>query len=196
MRAFTTEQASRVYPFADISAALRQRKRPGLRDKGKPAPRRQAEGHLPTLPCGGKQGIFRAERRKFPPHRGQSPLWKNPATAHRGGIFGAGDGGRTHTPRELVPKTSASAIPPLPRVWAASPAAFCFPLLLHGEGARGGAFRLIRIYQNRWMPAFICTILSRQKARTTSCSTQRRSSAGDPVLLRVGYNPARNILGM
>src|SRR5699024_2875514 len=32
----TTEQASRVYPFADISAALRQRKRPGLRDKGKP----------------------------------------------------------------------------------------------------------------------------------------------------------------
>src|SRR5699024_2755749 len=38
--------------------------------------RRQAERHLPTFPCGGKQGIFRAKRRKFPPHRGQSPLWK------------------------------------------------------------------------------------------------------------------------
>ncbi len=31
-------------------------------------------------------------------------------------IDGAGDGGRTHTPKELVPKTSASAIPPLPQI--------------------------------------------------------------------------------
>ncbi len=35
---------------------------------------------------------------------------------------GAGDGGRTHTPRELVPKTSASAIPPLPQASAAAAA--------------------------------------------------------------------------
>ena len=48
-------------------------------EQGKPVPRRQGERHLPALLCGGKQGIFRAKRRKFPPHRGQSPLWKNAA---------------------------------------------------------------------------------------------------------------------
>ena len=40
---------------------------------------------------------------------------KNDPKHKLGAIFYAGEGGRTLTPLELVPKTSASAIPPLPR---------------------------------------------------------------------------------
>ena len=39
---------------------------------------------------------------------------KNDPKHELGAIFYAGEGGRTLTPLELVPKTSASAIPPLP----------------------------------------------------------------------------------
>lgn len=39
---------------------------------------------------------------------------KNDLKPELGVIFYAGEGGRTLTPLELVPKTSASAIPPLP----------------------------------------------------------------------------------
>ena len=39
---------------------------------------------------------------------------KNDPKPELGAIFYAGEGGRTLTPLELVPKTSASAIPPLP----------------------------------------------------------------------------------
>ena len=39
---------------------------------------------------------------------------KNDLKPELGAIFYAGEGGRTLTPLELVPKTSASAIPPLP----------------------------------------------------------------------------------
>ena len=39
---------------------------------------------------------------------------KNDPKHGLGAIFYAGEGGRTLTPLELVPKTSASAIPPLP----------------------------------------------------------------------------------
>lgn len=43
-----------------------------------------------------------------------SPQDKNDPKHGLGAIFYAGEGGRTLTPLELVPKTSASAIPPLP----------------------------------------------------------------------------------
>ena len=55
-----------------------------LKDKGRPAPRRQAERHLPTLPCGGKQGIFRATRRKFPSHRGSRSQSANAVVPQEG----------------------------------------------------------------------------------------------------------------
>ena len=43
-----------------------------------------------------------------------SPREKNGLKPELEVIFYAGEGGRTLTPLELVPKTSASAIPPLP----------------------------------------------------------------------------------
>ena len=96
-RKHQTQKAPLRVPFG-TRAKISGNEMARLKNKGKPVPRRQAERHLPTLPCGGKQGIFRARRRKFPSHRGQSPLWKNPTTAHRGGIFGRGGQFRSQAP--------------------------------------------------------------------------------------------------
>ena len=56
----------------------------------------------------------RADR--LPPAGGRAVLCKikNDLKPELEVIFYAGEGGRTLTPLELVPKTSASAIPPLP----------------------------------------------------------------------------------
>ena len=44
-----------------------------------PCRRRQAGGHLPPSSVGVNRRLSERQRRKPPPHRGQSPLWKNAA---------------------------------------------------------------------------------------------------------------------